>query len=481
MRTVCLAAALILLIASPVLPQRGGDFGGRGFGGGDRRGGDRGGFGGRGGGFGGRGGAPGGGFGGGFGGRGGDRGGFGGRGGPGGGFDPAAMLGRFDRNGNGMIDPDENNGIAGSILQRMAASNPKIDLKKPVPLSTISEEFSRMRGGGDGGGSRSDDDDGLELLVPDFSLPNEPLPPEGFGAISSAFSIRVEERDMEEAEERIRRYDRNGDNKLSKEELARGRWGDDPLQYDRNKDGQLVASELAARYASRRVEDEDRREERRESFGGRGGFSFFGGGDRGGDGRDRGGRGRSPWGGGEGDDGWNQTGGPAVEEPVSRFGEAKSYKFSAPDSSSSSDMPEFLARSDKNGDGQIMMNEFSDSWDQDTLAEFLKWDLNNDGVILAKEGKAALEAGARAGGGASSSSAGSTAQSTSSSSSDSSEFGGAQLDWAKRQVAKYDKNNDGELTESEWSKMIVKPVGADTSGDGVITIEEYAAFRAKKD
>jgi Ca2+-binding EF-hand superfamily protein len=383
------------------------------------------------------------------------------------------MLGRFDRNGNGMIDPEENNGIAGVMLQRMAQADSSIDLKKPVPLSKISEAFQRMRGGGDGDDSSESDE--LELLVPDFSLESEPLPPEGFGAINAAFKLKIEDRDIQEAEERIRRYDRNRDNKLSKEELSRGRWQDDPLQYDRNKDGFLVANELAARYASRRIEEEERREERggRPSgfFGSRGDFG------RGGDGG---------WGGrGGGDDGWNRSEDEASEGP-SRFGDYKSFKIvGGGEANEVEGLPSFFARNDKDGDGQVMMNEFSSSWNSETLQEFLKWDLNRDGVITARECLAALEAGTRVGDSSATSpsssvaSSGGSSASSSSPSSSSSSLGGTQIEWAKRQIAKYDKDGDGQLTKAEWDKMIVPPTGADKNGDGVITAEEYAEFRNK--
>ena len=44
-----------------------------------------------------------------------------------------------------MIDLDENSGMAGMMLQRMAQNNPNIDLKKPVPLSKLTEEFNRQK------------------------------------------------------------------------------------------------------------------------------------------------------------------------------------------------------------------------------------------------------------------------------------------------------------------------------------------------
>lgn len=50
-------------------------------------------------------------------------------------------------------------------------------------------------------------------------------------------------------------------------------------------------------------------------------------------------------------------------------------------------------------------------------------------------------------------------------------------DWAKRQVDKYDKNQDGQLTADEWKAMIVNPERADADKNGIITIEEYSRFR----
>ena len=48
--------------------------------------------------------------------------------------------------------------------------------------------------------------------------------------------------------------------------------------------------------------------------------------------------------------------------------------------------------------------------------------------------------------------------------------------YAARIVGRYDVNNDGELTQSEWQSMLLSPAPADTDGDGSITIEEYAGF-----
>lgn len=467
------------------MAQRGGgDRGGRGGGG------ERGGFGGGPG-----GGAPGGGFGG----RGGgDRGGFGGsRGGFGGsrgGFDPSAMISRLDRNGNGTIDPEENTGFAAAMISRLAQRDPSIDTSKPIPISKLSASVSAAaasRGGGDRGGppSSTPASSEPELLVPDFSPDVAPALPEGFGAINDAlFSVKVEDRDIKEGEERIRRYDRDKDGKLSAEELRAGRWSDDPMQYDRNKDGKLTATELASRYANRRVAEE----ERRQQYSGRGGSSWGRGNSTGG----------SPWSRGGGNDGWSKSGDKDKKKEEERFGDAKSYRFTEGGSSSRAELPAFLARMDKNGDNQVMMAEFSQKWNASTLKEFLKWDLNNDGVIIASESNAALNAGARvnddvlssasrsssgSSSGSSRSSRGGDSRSASSTPRTPKPSGVAKsnaadpevLAWAEKMIKKYDKNGDGELTKDEQSKMFIKPPPeADANGDGVLNVQEYAQFRA---
>jgi Ca2+-binding EF-hand superfamily protein len=54
------------------------------------------------------------------------------------------------------------------------------------------------------------------------------------------------------------------------------------------------------------------------------------------------------------------------------------------------------------------------------------------------------------------------------------------LDWAVKQITKYDKNGDGQLTIDEWSSMLIRPDGADVNGDGAITALEFANSRQIK-
>ena len=126
------------------------------------------------------------------------------------------------------------------------------------------------------------------------------------------------------------------------------------------------------------------------------------------------------------------------------------------------------------------MSEYSSSLTAESLAEFQKFDLNDDFIITAKECLAAVKNGA-----SSSSKSSSTPSTPATSAAVVPTASGAspdstQIEWAKKQIEKYDKNKDGKLTVDEWSSMVVKPDGADANGDGAITTEEYADFRSKK-
>lgn len=50
------------------------------------------------------------------------------------------------------------------------------------------------------------------------------------------------------------------------------------------------------------------------------------------------------------------------------------------------------------------------------------------------------------------------------------------IQYAERIIGRYDSNNDGVLTESEWGKMLTSPAAADLDGDQSITVAEYAAW-----
>ena len=72
----------------------------------------------------------------------------------------------------------------------------------------------------------------------------------GFGATAEMMAVEVTPADQRESEERMRRYDRNRDGFLTKDELS-SRFAGNPMDFDRNRDGKLSVSELAVRYARR--------------------------------------------------------------------------------------------------------------------------------------------------------------------------------------------------------------------------------------
>lgn len=500
-----IALAAIMSLGDAAWAQRGGEGGDRGGSrGGDRGGGDRGSDrgGSRGGpmmggpmmggpmmggpSFGGGGFPPGGSFGGGF---GGPPGGSFGGGFGGGSFSPIDMLRRFDRNGNNTLDPDEMEGPARFFVDRMAQNNPRIDVNRPIPLDRLAEEMDRMRQERMGGsmpgmpgmpGTTTTEPQEPEPLVPGFDKVEEKPAVAGFGVPDENASVKVEDRDLREAEDRLRRYDTNKDGVLSKEEMANSRWSDDPMQYDRNRDGKLTKNELAVRYAKRRLA------EQAEQSGAQPGSSSdprsrFAGmssswGSRGGESSSWGSRGADNGGGWGSRDGGTREGGATdekKEQPASyRAGSTRDK------SNQTKGLPDWFARSDANNDGQVMMAEYSPNWNADKVAEFAKFDLNSDGIVTSRECLSALKNSGKT----TTTIASTTTSSTSSSGSgeivskigDSKEA--ARKAWAERQVAKYDKNKDGQLTVDEWSSMAMKPKeGTDANKDGVITTEEYAA------
>lgn len=465
LKTSLFAAFCVFALGTPasVFAQRGGGSrggdggteGGGGFrggapgGGGGFRGGPGGGApGGGGGGF--RGGPPGGGGApGGARGGGGDR---GSRGGPGGGFDPSSFLSRLDANGNGTIDPEEQQGPAQFLIQRMQQSDPSIKPGQPISLKRVTESFNKMREQRENDSSRgrtSNNDDSLEpeLLVPGFGIETAPPMLSGFGPAAEMMDVVVSEEDRKQARETISRYDRDKDGVLKKTELS-SRFSGNPMDFDRNKDGRLTEGELAVRYARRRESAESARDDDRNRR------------------RDRG----------------DSRGGEV--EPPDVYGGRKSYRING-EKRLPEGLPGFFTDKDSNQDGQVEMAEFASKWDDGVVNEFFQSDLNRDGVITAEEAVLAVERGTTT-----TSSSSSTMASTSSGSGGDTPAAGPAgtpsakyISFAERIVDRNDENKDKKLVASEWKKMLMSPAEADANRDGAITVEEYALWmesRSKK-
>ncbi|MGV3483727.1 MAG: EF-hand domain-containing protein [Planctomycetaceae bacterium] len=407
-------------------------------------------------------------------------GGFGGPpGGDRGGFDPSSFLDRLDRNRNGMLDPDEMEGPAQFMVSRLQRDDPSIRTDRPVPMSKLREGFEKMRASRESGSSsdrdrdrdrgRDDNDDDRRRaaeqkmneamiaapLVPGFGVPEEELflePVLGFGPSAELMAVEVTAKDQSDAEESLRRYDRNRDGYLSGDEIS-SRWSGNPMDFDRNGDKKLTLNELAIRTARRRVVENSPEVAAA----------------RNGDRNDRGRRDR---------------GETRPTEPVDLYHGRKSYLTNA--AKLPEGLPGWFASRDRNGDLQVEMSEYSDVWTAAIVEEFNRFDLNGDGVVTTQECRVAVESGVSASS-ATASAGGPPAGDNKSMAA--APGGGSKLppvsdeklnSTAQKIIGRYDKNGDGALTANEWQTMLIDPSAADADKDGRVTIPEYASWMATR-
>ena len=315
-------------------------------------------------------------------------------------------------------------------------------------------------------------------LVPGFGEPDQDLmlePLLGFGSAAEMMAVEVTPKDQQDAEENLRRSDRNGDGVLSGDEIS-SRWSGNPMDFDRNGDKKLSLNELAIRTARKRVvesspavkavasKSDGKKDSRRDD--------------------------------------------PKAQEPKDLYNGRKSYLTNV--AKLPEGLPGWFAARDRNGDRQVEMSEYADSWNNAVIAEFNQFDRSGDGVVTVQECMTAVESGASASSVAStpapSPSTPPASSSTPSSSTPSSltaapspttvattsaaaPSGGSILPvvedeklikYAQKIIGRYDTNGDGALTASEWQTMLVNPQAADANKDGRVTIPEYAASMASR-
>jgi Ca2+-binding EF-hand superfamily protein len=364
------------------------------------------------------------------------------------------MIERLDRNGNGSIDPDEMEGPASFMIQRMQRDDPSIRTDRPIPISKIKEAFERMRGGGGGGGpSDGRGEEGGDLsaalsaaeLVPGFGGLELPPPVPGFGAAAELMAVRVTDADIRDAEETLQRYDRNRNRMIDSDELS-GRWEGNPLDFDQNRDNKLSVNELAVRNARRRVARTEMQAKKAVAS--------------------------RP----------KEKPSEAVEIK-DRFEGRLSYRPQA-STTSIEGLPGWFTDKDADKDNQVRMSEYASEWTDEVVEEFYGYDLNFDGVITSAEALDVVKNGPSG-----SRTMASTTSGTSSSSSTSGAPGPAvpvgeisekYMKYAERIVKRADKNGDNALTVDEWKDMLIDVKPADANRDGRVTIEEYAAWSQAK-
>jgi subtilisin-like proprotein convertase family protein/Ca2+-binding EF-hand superfamily protein len=261
--------------------------------------------------------------------------------------------------------------------------------------------------------------------VPGFGQVEGVAPIPGFGTDAEAWAVVTAE-DLSRAEERLRSYDRDHDRYIDREEARRASWHGDPFQYDKDGDQRLSKLELAVRYADRRLEEADgggppgsssaaqrareeqqrreqerreqerREQERRAEEAAR---------------RDRMNAMRGSW--------------HLTETLMSRYDanhdgqldsqERRSLGISlsadtdgdqrinrpelaqwladreAEQGDYSRDLPDWFVERDTDGDGQVAMSEFTDEWTEEKIKEFAQLDTNDDGILMPDECLRAIE------------------------------------------------------------------------------------------
>jgi EF hand domain-containing protein len=284
------------------------------------------------------------------------------------------MLRGFDANGNGLIEPgevpEERKRMLGFMARRAG-----IEIDGPIRIEKIRDAMLG-RGTRDGGESKKSSKE-AEPLVAGFGTDEELAHVPGFGervegaagsssaGRSSYSSSRSssskdssgrpsssrsgsdregEERIRNFAKSMMRRYDRDGSGVLEKHEWGQVRG--DPNEIDLNHDGKITQDEMA-----KRLENYSRRR---------------GGGDRSDSSRD----------------------GRSEKSRSSGLNNAKrpdSYRFATALELLPDGLPPWFAEQDASGDGQVSMAEYSSYWDDRKANEFVRLDLNGDGVITPRE------------------------------------------------------------------------------------------------
>ncbi|MCO8124235.1 proprotein convertase P-domain-containing protein [Stieleria sp. TO1_6] len=313
----------------------------------------------------------------------------------------------LDRNQNGSIEPDEITPLARPYLERVADAR-RMSLDRSNDIEKWQEAariYYAMQNGVAGTRIDVSSDRALKSFRPDD---DQPMVPE-FGLAEVKYPYTPD--DLDEADDTLRRYDRNRDGYMDRREASRGRWSHrDPFSMDFNKDDRLSRLELAQRYARRRMLSDDSDEliqrARRTGNGIRPTDSDDDDDDRG--------RGRSDWWRSGGDRYWltasilgrfdanrngrlefsettelgiptgaidaDQNGELSREELFAYFKNLQDQTGDLVDG-----LPSWFYELDTNRDQQIELTEFATELSDAKVAEFVALDSNQDGLLQAAE------------------------------------------------------------------------------------------------
>ncbi|WP_244952261.1 proprotein convertase P-domain-containing protein [Roseimaritima ulvae] len=312
-------------------------------------------------------------------------------------------LERLDRNDNGTIEPEEITPLSRPYLERIGRAK-KLSLNRPNEVEEW-QEAARLYHALNNGVSGRRVVPELESSVKSFGPdPDRPLVPE-FGLPEVKYPYIQD--DLDEAEQTLRRYDRNRDGFIDRAEARRAKWTHrDPFTEDYDGDNRLSRMELGQRYARRRLLDDaaDELIQKRRRTGsevrpsenradGRDDRRWW---------RDRSnryvltamvlGRFDSNRNGRLEADETRDIGVPVARIDTDRDGELSRdelHDFLTEMQEAAGDaaegLPDWFFEQDTNQDKQIAMSEFATVWTEEKVAEFAMLDRNGDGLLTAAE------------------------------------------------------------------------------------------------
>lgn len=160
----------------------------------------------------------------------------------------------LDRDENGRIDPEEITPLSRPYLERIAKAR-RMSLERSNDIDKWQEAarvYYALQNGVAGESVRAS----RERVLKGFGMEDDEIMVPEFGVGEIKYPYTPD--DVDEAEDTLRRYDRNRDGFLDRREAARARWTHrDPFAADLDKDDRLSRLELTQRYARRRALQQD--------------------------------------------------------------------------------------------------------------------------------------------------------------------------------------------------------------------------------
>jgi Ca2+-binding EF-hand superfamily protein len=404
-------------------------------------------------------------------------------------FDVGALMARLDANKNGILDANELNDRTRDFLRRMGME----DLGESIPVADVIKKFEERNSGRQSpsqneSARRSSNDVESSIAsvrkLPGFDTPiasATPLP-KFLGVASTAPGVKAYEQYSDsvktEVDNTLRRYDTNNDGVIDAEEMKEMRWrAPSAAEADLNGDGILNREEIAHRYAQRESANS-------QNSGGSSGRDTNRGGDRG-NASDRGNNSGTS---GRNDSSRNDSRGE--ERPASTSSNASTNGNNSRSSSSSGIdyrryAQEMFDKYDENKDGVLDKDEFSKLRRKPPNA-----DSDNDGNVTLQELVAAYEEMERSGATSSTNNISSSAPASGGDNNRTERNSRASIstrgssrptpgggDSGSFSIARYDKNNDGQVQmwefADEWTAETLAEFRKwDKNNDGVITADE---------